>query len=148
MHLYPLLQRCMLCLALFGLHICTVSMVLIYIYDRVWLSFWSAVMKIYPFATLYWVKHKNIYPYKLSKPIRQYIFPSYWKQIYCLKLLFLRPNRHIYLIKFSNINSRIKWKICSKLTIEAPDVVCEHIHAGWTTLLPWSKFSYTFLSRI
>ena len=60
------------------------------------LSFWSAVMKIYPFGTLYWVKHENIYPHKFSKPIRQYIFLSYWKQIYCLKLQFLRPNRHLF----------------------------------------------------
>ena len=29
----------------------------------------------------------------------------------------------IYLLEFSNINSRIKCEICSKLTIEAPDVV-------------------------
>ena len=147
MYLYPLLQRCMLNLALFCLHICTVSILLIYMtgFD---LSFWSAVVKIYPFATLYWVKHENICPHKFSKPIRQYMFLSYWKQIYLLKLQFLRPNRHIYLIKFSNINSKIKCKICSKLTIEAPDAVLEHINAGWNTSLPWSKFSYTFLSRI
>ena len=29
----------------------------------------------------------------------------------------------IYLFKFSNINSRIKCKTCSKLTIEVPDIV-------------------------
>ena len=29
----------------------------------------------------------------------------------------------IYLVKFSNNNSRIKCKICSKLTVEAPDIV-------------------------
>ena len=29
---------------------------------------------------------------------------------------------NIYLFEFSNINNRIKCKICSKLTIEAPDV--------------------------
>ena len=28
----------------------------------------------------------------------------------------------IYLFKFSNINSKIKCKICSELTIEAPDI--------------------------
>ena len=145
MHLYPLLQRCML--YLFCLHICTVSVVLIYI-RQVRLNFLKRCRENYPFATLYWVKQENIYPHKFSKPIRKYIFLSYWKQIYCLKLQFLSPNRHINLIKFSNINSRIKCKICSKLTIEAPDVVLEHINAGWNTLLPWSKFSYTFLSWI
>ena len=34
------------------------------------LSFWSAVVKIYPFVTLCWMnKDKNIYPNKLAQPI-------------------------------------------------------------------------------
>ena len=74
------------------------------------LSFWSAVVKIYPFANLCWVnKDENIQSNKLSWPIGQYIPHIYWKLFFCLKLLFLRPNQH-FLLGFSNINNRIQWK--------------------------------------
>ena len=35
------------------------------------------------------------------------------------------------LYEFSNINSRIKCEICSKLTIEAPDVVLSFFEYTW-----------------
>ena len=65
------------------------------------LSFWSAVVKIYPFTIWYSVnkggKVKNIaqqvFPGHRTIYL-QHIFHSYWKQIYCLKLLFLLPNQH------------------------------------------------------
>ena len=41
----------------------------------------------------------------------------------------------IYLQEISNTNSRIKCKICSKLTIETPDIVLEYKNVGWNTLL-------------
>ena len=54
----------------------------------------------------------------------------------CLKLMvcFSGPTG-IYLQEFSNTNSWIKCKICSKFTIETPDVVLEYINVGWNTLL-------------
>ena len=119
-----------------------------------YLSFWSTVLKIYPFETLCWVyKDENMSPNKFSQPIGLYISHSYWKQIYCLKLEF--PKQHLF--GFSNNNSRINCKLHSKLTTEAPDVALmsllltlnifnllfqcffadfEHVNAGWNTLLP------------
>ena len=46
----------------------------------------------------------------------QQIF-SVTENIYCLKLLFLRPNQHLFEFS-SNINNRIKYAICLKLTID------------------------------
>ena len=54
----------------------------------------------------------------------------------------------IYLFKFCHNKSRIKCQICSKLTIEALDIVLVlllltlniYVSAGWNTLLPQSKF--------
>ena len=54
-------------------------------------------------------------PTIFSEPIEQYISHRNWKQICFLKLG--------HLLEFSNNNSRINWKICSKLATEAPDVV-------------------------
>ena len=53
---------------------------------------------------------------------RTIYFSQLLKTIFCLKLLFLKPNQH-FLLEFSNMKSRIQCKICSNLTIEAPDVV-------------------------
>ena len=40
----------------------------------------------------------------------------------------------IYLFKFSNVNTRIKCKICLKLTIEAPDVLLVSLLLTWIYL--------------
>ena len=42
-----------------------------------------------------WIKTKAYTPTNFPNP-GQYISCSYWKQIYCLKLLFLRPNQHLF----------------------------------------------------
>ena len=55
----------------------------------------------------------------------QQIF-SVTENIYCLKLLFLRPNQHLFEFS-SNINNRIKYATCLKLTIEVTDVVLVHL---------------------
>ena len=60
---------------------------------------------------------------------------------------------------FSNDESRIKCEICSKLIIEAPDIVLVPLfltlniidtlfRAGCNTLMPYSKFIYAFQSQI
>ena len=57
--------------------------------------------------------------------ISQQIFPAH-RTIYfshLLKTNFLSGPTKIYLQESSNINNRIKCRICSKLTIEAPDVI-------------------------
>ena len=82
---------------------------------------------------------------------------------------FSGPNR-IYLFEFSN-NDNIICEICSKLTIEASDIVLgyllftlnifdvvlvgvcfvvvdfEHVNARWNSLLPQSKFIWSLQSR-
>ena len=65
------------------------------------------------------------------------------------------------MFEFSNNNSRIKCETCSKLTVEAADIVqvpslltlnivdtflvffakFEYVNAGWNTLLPYFKFT-------
>ena len=67
-----------------------------------------------------WIKMKIYSPANFpspSQPIEQYISHKYWKQNNCLKLPFLRPNRYLF-VWISNILSRIKCKISSKLTKE------------------------------
>ena len=64
-----------------------------------------------------------MWPNQIFLPIGKCISHSCWKQIHCLKLYILRPKKHLLLFEFSNNNSRIKCEICSKLTIEATDVV-------------------------
>ena len=55
------------------------------------------VVKIYSFTTLCWVnKDENTKPNKFTQPIGQYIAHSYWKQIHCLKLPFLRSNQQLF----------------------------------------------------
>ena len=56
---------------------------------------------------------------QFPQPIGQHISQITEKNC-CLKLPFLSQTC-IYLFEFSNINSRIKWNIYSKLTKEAPD---------------------------
>ena len=56
---------------------------------------------------------------QFPQPIGQHISQITEKN-YCMKLPFLSQTC-IYLFEFSNINSRIKWNIYSKLTKEAPD---------------------------
>ena len=60
-------------------------------------SFWSTVVKIYPFTTLKWVnKYGNIYSRPtIFQPIGQYISQITEKK-YCLKLPFLRPNLYLF----------------------------------------------------
>ena len=67
-----------------------------------------------------WIKMKTYSPTNFSspsQPIGQNISHKYWKQINCVKLPFLRPIRYSF-AWISNINSRIKCKISSKLKIE------------------------------
>ena len=81
-------------------------------------------MKICPFITLCWAnKDENIYsgPTNFPSPLAN-IFLKVTEKNYCLKLPFLGPNRHL-LFEFSNIDTRIKCKVCSKLTKEVPDLV-------------------------
>ena len=86
--------------------------------------FLSAVVKSYLFATLFWVnKDENMWSNKIFLPIGKYISHSCWKQIHWLKLYVLRPKQDLFLFEFSNNNSKIKCEICSKLTIEATDVI-------------------------
>ena len=73
-----------------------------------------------PYFGLIWMK---MWPNQIFLPIGKCISHSCWKQIHCLKLYILRPKKHLLLFEFSNNNSRIKCEICSKLTIEATDVV-------------------------
>ena len=68
-----------------------------------------------------WIGMKT-WPNKISLHIGKCICHSCWKQIHCLKLYILRPKKYLLLFKFSN-NNRIKCEICSKLTIEATDVI-------------------------
>ena len=59
------------------------------------LSSCGVAVKIDPFATLIWVnKDENIWANKFFRPIGQYIFHSYWKQIFCMT--FRRPNRLLF----------------------------------------------------
>ena len=118
-------------------------------------------MKIYPFTTLCWMnKDQNIKPNKFSQPIRKCISHSYWKQIHCLKLLF-SVSTSIYLFEFNNINSRIKCEICSKLTIEAPDIILvlncwlwiylahsSSVFFGWLWTWKWQMKHFIALFRI
>ena len=85
--------------------------------------FWGAVLKIYLFAT-YWVNlnDENIEPNKISQPIGQYILTVTENKRYVWNYGFSGPT-NIYLFEFSYINNKIKSKICSKLTREAPDIV-------------------------
>ena len=81
-------------------------------------------MKIYLFTTLNWVnEHENSKLNKFSQSIGQYIFHSYYQtNLLSLKLQFIRPNQH-FLLEFSNFNSRLQSKVCSKLAIEIADVL-------------------------
>ena len=89
---------------------------------RVRLIFFKCCCEIWSFRTLFWVnKDESMETNNFFHPIGQYISHSYWKQIYCLKPYILEPNH--YLFEFSNNNSTIKCEICSKLTIEATDVL-------------------------
>ena len=81
-------------------------------------------MKIYLFTTLNWVnEHENSKLNKFSQSIGQYIFHSYYQtNLLSLKLQFIRPNQH-FLLEFSNFNSTLQSKVCSKLAIEIADVL-------------------------
>ena len=69
-----------------------------------------------------WIGMKT-WPNKISLHIGKCISHSCWKKkFHCLKLYILRPKKYLLLFKFSN-NNRIKCEICSKLTIEATDVI-------------------------
>ena len=50
------------------------------------------------------------------------IFLTVNENKFVLNYHFSGPTR-IYLIKFSNISSTIKWEMCLKLTIKVPDIV-------------------------
>ena len=51
----------------------------------------------YPLTALCWAnKNANLKPNKFPQLMEQDIFYSYWKQIYCLELWFLRLNRYLY----------------------------------------------------
>ena len=86
---------------------------------RVWLIFLKCCC---PFPTLYWVnKRENIYPTNFPSPY--IIFLTATENKFTVwNYSFSGPNV-IYLLEFSNINSRIKCGTCSKLTIKAPEVV-------------------------
>ena len=91
---------------------------------------------------------------KISPPVGKCISHNWWKQIHCLKLYIFIPKQDLFLFEFSN-NNRIKCETCSKLTVEATDVVLvpslltvnivdtflvffaefEYVNAGWNTLL-------------
>ena len=87
------------------------------------LSFGSTIVKIYPFTNFCWLKKdENMYYNNFFQPRGQYIFHNYWKQIYVWDYSFSGPTS-IYLFKFSSNNSRIKCKMCSKLTIEEPYII-------------------------
>ena len=61
-------------------------------------------------------------PNKFSQPIGQYISQFLKTNLLCETIYFQTQPAFIFL-KFSNNNGRIKCEICSKLTIEATDIV-------------------------
>ena len=73
---------------------------MIFFSPRFDLSFSSAVVKTYSFATLCWVenneicrvkKNENMWPNKFPQPIGQKTSLSYWNTIYCLRLIVSQP---------------------------------------------------------
>ena len=65
--------------------------------DRIQLIFSKYCREHLSFHNLTVIKDENTYQSnKFSQPIGQYISHSYQKQIYCLKLPFLRLNRHLF----------------------------------------------------
>ena len=67
---------------------------------------------------------------------------------------------NIYLLKFSNINSEIKWQISSKLRIETqdfvprcpkntfPKVFCNEFFAFNTKWTKWSQYQFIDVQRL
>ena len=85
------------------------------------LSFWSAVVKIYPFTTSYhvgWIKIKIYSPTPFPRPWNS-IFLTITENKFSVWNYHFSGLTHIYLFQFSNIDNRIKFKICSNLTIDA-----------------------------
>ena len=72
-----------------------------------------------------WIKKKAYSP-SFSQPIEQYISHSLPKTFITWNYHFLGPTR-IYLFEFSNINNRVKYEMCLKLTIEVPDVILVYL---------------------
>ena len=119
----------------------------------------------YPYHT--WVNSDKSIAKQILPDHRTVYFSQLLKTNFLSETSFLGPTG-IYLFEFGNINSKIKCKICSGLTIEAPDVVqvflffcfqlwidlthcfsvfsadLQHANGRWNTLLPWLKFSYGF----
>ena len=89
----------------------------------VWLIFWKCCRENLSFHNLMLGKWgwKHV-AQQLNFPSPKNIYPTVTEnECIIWNLLFLRPNRHLF--KFSNNNSIIMCKICSKLTIEASDIV-------------------------
>ena len=86
------------------------------------LSFWSAVVKIYLFATLCWVRKNENSPTNFPSPYDNIFLIVTENKCIAWNYHFWGP-ACIYLIEFSNINFRIRWKICLRLTLEVQEVV-------------------------
>ena len=93
-------------------------------HNQVRLIFLKCCRENLSFHNLCWAnKDENIYSGPTNFPSPQAnIFLKVTEKNYCLKPPFLRPNRHL-LFEFSYIDTRIKCKVCSKLTKEVPDLV-------------------------
>ena len=89
---------------------------------RVQLIFWSAVVKIYLFATLCWVRKNENSPTNFPSPYDNIFLIVTENKCIVWNYHFWGP-ACIYLIEFSNINFRIRWKICLRLTLEVQEVV-------------------------
>ena len=78
------------------------------------LSLWIAVVKIYPFTYVGWIKMKAYSQNKFFQPIGLY-FSVTENKFTVWKYSFSGPTG-IYLFEYS----KLKWGICSKLTKKAP----------------------------
>ena len=94
--------------------------------SRVRLIFWKRRrenLSIYPFVTLCWVNEdENRYPDKFSQPYRTLYIAQLPKTNLLSETIVLSGPTGIYLFEFFSNNNSIMCKICSKLTIEVPNI--------------------------
>ena len=121
-------------------------------------SFFVILRSCVRFNVLMFLKHchKNFFLHKLilGESTWKQVFPAH-RTMYFSKLLLnkffvwnysLSVPTDIYLLKFSNINSRIKWGISSKLRIETQDVVLVSLFSTlniFGTLFYWFFWLWT-----
>ena len=87
------------------------------------ISFASGLVKICPSATLVgWIQMKTVFQ-QIFLAHRTTLFPKVTENKFIVSNYRFSDPTRMYLFEFSNNNSTIKCKICSKLTIEALHIV-------------------------